>query len=129
MKIAQYTQDDAHLLEHIASRLPLFHGLRYPSFVNHYYGRPDRATLLMLVNDDQQVLGTLGYENMPFETPSGSLTLSLASNFHAFEPGSGGLLFLHWLKSTDCGFVWGGNENTQRVIQQQQRKRKTGIDT
>jgi len=129
MKIIQYTPNDAHLLEQAASRLPPFHGLRYPSFVNHYYGEPDRATLLLLVNDNQQVLGTLGFERMPFETPAGSLNLSLASNFHAFEPGSGGLLFLHWLKSSECGIVWGGNENTQRVIRHQKWKRYTGIDT
>ena len=129
MKIVQYKSGDNELLRQTASQLPLFHGLRYPSFVDHYYGEPDRAVLLLMLNDSGRVIGTLGYENMPFDTPAGDQTLALASNYHAFESGAGGLLFLHWVKACDFGYVWGGNENTQRVVQHQKWTRYTGIDT
>lgn len=129
MKIVQYRTGDTELLRQTARQLPLYHGLRYPSFVDHYYGEPDRAVLLLMLNDEERVIGTLGYENMEFDTPAGSKTLALGSNFHAFESGAGGLLFLHWVKACDFGFVWGGNENTHRVVRHQKWNRYSGIDT
>jgi hypothetical protein len=129
MKIVQYKKGDTELLRQTASQLPLHHGLRFPSFVDHYYGEPDRATLLLMLNDEERVIGTLGYENTPFVTPAGECTLAVGSNFHAFESGAGGLLFLHWLKASDFGCVWGGNENTQRVVEHQKWTRYLGADT
>ena len=129
MKIVQYKTGDTELLRQTASQLPPHHGLRFPSFVDHYYGQPDRAALLLMLNDEGRVIGTLGYEKMPFVTPAGEYTLAIGSNYHAFESGAGGLLFLHWLKASDFGCVWGGNENTQRVVEHQKWTRFQGVDT
>ncbi len=129
MPIVEYDPNDQSLLPRLAALLPPHHGLRFRDFVDYYYGTTDRCRLLLMLDEDGRILGTLGYEKMTFATPEGDRCFAHGSNFHAFEPGAGGLLFLHWLKNCDSGIVFGGNENTQRVIEHQRWPRYSSVET
>lgn len=127
MRIVSYDAQDTSLLHRLASYLPPMHGLRCRSFVEHYYTSFDACRLHLMLNDDDDILGVVGLERMNFSTPDGDVTLGFGSNFHAFESGSGGLLFLHWLKQCKFGVVFGGNDNTQRIIEHQKWTRFDGV--
>ena len=108
MDIVHYQRGDMDLLKRLADRLPPFHPLRYPQFVDYYYTSTPICRLLVFSDDKDTPLGVLGVEWMPFTTPEGNLTVGFGSNFHAFVSGAGGILFLHWMKSCDFGLVYGG---------------------
>jgi hypothetical protein len=127
MRIVDYDSNDSSMLTRLASKLPAHHGLRCQSFVDYYYTTFDACRLHLMLDDDDEILGVVGLEKMNFSTPDGDVTLGFGSNFHAFESGAGGLLFLHWLKQCKFGIVFGGNDNTQRIIEHQKWSRFSGV--
>jgi hypothetical protein len=127
MRIVNYDSNDSSLLTQLAGKLPAHHGLRCRAFVDYYYASFDACRLHLMLDDSDDILGVVGLEQMNFATPEGDLSLGFGSNFHAFESGSGGLLFLHWLKQCRYGIVFGGNDNTQRIIEHQKWSRFSGV--
>ena len=127
MRIVNYDSNDGSLLNRLARHLPAHHGLRCRSFVDYYYATSDACRLHLMLDDADDIMGVVGLEQMNFATPDGDITLGFGSNFHAFQSGSGGLLFLHWLKQCRFGIVFGGNDHTQRIIEHQKWTRYSGV--
>src|SRR5439155_4587495 len=50
-------------------------------------------------------------------------------NFYAMQPGAGGYLFLHWLKSCQVGVVFGGSDDAHRITRQQKWTYYAGLRT
>lgn len=119
MPIVQYQYGDSGVLESLAAKLPAGHNLRYPDFVNYYYGTSTRCRLWLSIDNSDQILGVLGSEDLRFDVYGESKVLGFGSNFTSFQPGAGALLFLHWLKSCDHGVLFGGSADSQRIVRQQ----------
>ena len=117
MRTIRYQRGDAAMLEKLAGKLPAGHGLRYPEFVDYYYAGSPWCSLRILLDDEDEVLGVLGLERMPFSIGDERLTLGFGTNFAAFAPGAGGLLFLQWMKDCDFGLMFGGSGDAHRLVQ------------
>ena len=105
-----------------------YHGLRYAKFVDHFYAGNEWCRLNMLVNDADDILGVLVQENVPFSVPGGrTITLGFGSNFRAFQPGAGGVLFLNWLKQCHFGLVFGGSRDTHQLLAPQRWTTYRGV--
>jgi hypothetical protein len=96
--------------------------LRWPAFVDYYYGKSQFARLYTLIDDDNEPLAVLGCEYQTFQTTRATLTLGFGSNSHAFYPGAGAVLFQHYLHKCDFGIEFGGTEDAHRVLRQQNWK-------
>lgn len=129
MKIVPYQAGDHQTLQHVCRQLPPVHGLRYADFVDHYYGGSDHCRLLLMLDDAGDCLGCVGVENMPFATPDGPVSLGFGSNFHAFQSGAGGILFLHWVRQCGLGIHFGGSPDAHRIIDHQKWTRYDGVQT
>lgn len=129
MKIVEYQAGDHQTLQQVCEQLPPVHGLRYADFVDHYYGASDFCRLHLMLDDADRCIGCVGVEKMPFETPSGPVTVGFGSNYHAFESGAGGILFLHWVRQCGLGVNFGGSPDAHRIIDHQKWTRYAGIET
>jgi hypothetical protein len=129
LKIVEYQAGDHQTLQRLCEQLPPMHGLRYPDFVDHYYAASDHCHLYLMQDDSGRPLGCVGIERMPFETPSGRVTVGFGSNYHAFESGAGGILFLHWVRQCGLGLNFGGSPDAHRIIDHQKWTRYAGIET
>ncbi|MHC4877994.1 MAG: hypothetical protein ACYTGL_16175 [Planctomycetota bacterium] len=129
MKIIEYQSGDRHTLRQLCEQLPPVHGLRYADFVDHYYASSEYCRLHVMLDDSERCVGCVGVEKMPFETPVGAVTVGFGSNYHAFESGAGGILFLHWVRQCGLGLNFGGSPDAQRIIDHQKWTRFSGIDT
>lgn len=103
--------------------------LLHQPFVDYYYCRRPQTCRLMLARDESDtVVGIVGVETLPAQLGRETVRLGAASNFHAYRPGVGGLLFLHWLRSCDMGLIFGGSPDTHRIIQSQGWQYLAGVD-
>ena len=96
--------------------IPPTSGLFHRPFVDYYYATQDWCKLFLAVDKDDRVVGTIGVDRMGFESESGEMTLGFASNYYSFMPGVGAFLFMQRLNSCPLGLVFGGGEDTHRVI-------------
>lgn len=115
MKFKKYVTGDREFIERLARVLPPYHPLRYPDFVDYYYGTSPGSTLVV-VEDDSRPVGALGLERMKFLAGTEELELGFGSNFIALESGAGGALFLWWIRSCQFGIVYGGSADTHALI-------------
>ncbi len=100
----------------LVNLLEPYHGLSYPDFVDYYYCDAPSCRLNLLVDETDQILGVLGHEVVPFDVPGRRIKLGFGSNFRAFQPGAGGILFLNWLKQCQYGLIFGGSPDTHRLL-------------
>src|SRR5262249_17814557 len=68
---------------------------------------------------DDAVLGVLGIERMPFRYGAQEFTVGFGTNYYSLEPGAGGFLFLHWMKSCDGVISFGGSPHAHQIIRSQ----------
>jgi hypothetical protein len=85
--------------------------------VDYYYTtvRP-WCRLYLAVGKDGSVEGTIGVECLHFEYESREITLGLTTNFHAFQAGIGGFLYMKWIKSCFRALEIGESEDAHRLI-------------
>jgi hypothetical protein len=115
MRIIQYTPEHFDSLRRAAAHRGV-PGLEDRSFVDYYYVSVPWCRLYMAVGKDGTVEGTIGVECLPFEYDSRQITFGLATNFHAFQPGLGGYLYIKWVNSCSGALEFGGTEDAHRVI-------------
>lgn len=125
--LTAYTADAFEALRLMAQGAGV-RSLCHRSFVDYYYANNPWCSLWLLRNADG-VAATIGVEHMPFAAGERSLTLGFASNFHAPQHGLGGYLFLHWMKSSPLGLVFGGSTHTHRILRQQGWTYFSGVRT
>ena len=118
MRLTEYTPDAFDALRAAAERLGVA-GLRHRPFVDHYYAGNPWCKLHLLTAADGSVAGAIGVDSMRFAAGDRRMTLGFATNFHAAQPGAGGYLYLHWMKTSPFGLVFGGSEDTHRILRRQ----------
>jgi len=115
MRIITYQRGDRALLEDLARKLAGPQNLLYPAFVDHYYAGSPWCRLQVVLDVAGDIAGVLGVERMEFTASGLRLTLGFGSNFVAFQPGVGGLLYLRWLKECDFGLGFGATPDAERI--------------
>src|SRR5947208_16330882 len=95
------------------------HSLGHRPFVDHYYATVPWCRLYLALGDDGAVAGAIGVEQLRFEYEGRPLTIGCASNFVAFQPGAGGVLFLRWIRSSEMACIYGGSRDTHRILAHQ----------
>jgi hypothetical protein len=115
LRVVKYQRGDHELLRQLAAELPPHHALRWPEFVDYYFTGSPRCQLRVVLSEHGQVLGVLGVERMDFATPDRKMTLGFASNYAAFQPGVGALLFLCSFRDCDFGLSFGASEDAYRI--------------
>jgi hypothetical protein len=101
--------------------------LGHRPFVDYYYATRDWCKLYLFLDDAGTVAGTVGLEQLHFEHTGRDFPLGFPSNYYAFQHGAGGHLFLHWMKSCRTALVFGGSEDTHRILRQQQWTYYAGV--
>lgn len=115
VEIIEYTPEHFEALRRAASSRGV-PGLEYRPFVDYYYTTGPWCKLYLALGDDGSVQGTIGIERLQYEYESRELTLGLATNFHAFQPGIGGYLYMKWMKLCPGALEFGGTDDAHRVI-------------
>ena len=119
MKLLQYTPTNFDRLRTAALRVSNHFGLVHRPFVNYYYASRDWCKLYLVLGKDEEVLGTIGVDQMRFEYRGREMFLGFASNFYAFQPGVGGYLYLQWIKTSPVALEFGGSEDAHRLLRHQ----------
>ena len=120
MRLVQYTPEHFEALQAAAPAFGASSTLGHRSFVDGYYATRPWSRLFLLFNEDGKLDGTIGLEQMRFEADGRELVLGFGNNFNALTPGAGGLLFMHWLKSSGAGIVFGGSPHTHKITRARQ---------
>jgi hypothetical protein len=128
MPLVPYTPDAFDSLRVAASRLRV-KSLAHRPFVDYYYAHNPWCDLCLLQDEDGSVSGTIGVDRMTFAAGERSFTLGFGSNYHTARSGSGGYLFLHWMKAAPFGLVFGGSEHTHRILRGQRWTYFPGVRT
>jgi hypothetical protein len=118
VRLAEYAPDAFGPLHAAAEKLHV-PSLCHRPFVDYYYSGNPWCKLYLLTADSGAIAGIIGLDQMRFAAGERLLTLAFATNYHAAQPGAGGLLYLHWMKTSSFGLVFGGSEDTHNILRQQ----------
>jgi len=118
VRLTRYTPDAFGALRAAADRFGAA-SLRHRPFVDYYYTENPWCRLHMLEADDGSIAGAIGVDSLRFVAGDRPLTFGFATNFHGAQPGVGGYLYLHWMKTAPFGLVFGGSEDTHCILRQQ----------
>ena len=118
MRLTEYTPEAFDALRAAAERLGVA-SLRWRPFVDYYYTGNPWCRLHVLTGGDGVVVGVIGVDSMRFAAGDRAAPLGFASNFHAAQAGAGGYLYLHWVKTSPFGLVFGGSADTHRILRRQ----------
>ncbi len=129
VRLVTYTPEHFPLVAQVAAVAPGARSLGHRPFVDHYYGSRDWCHLYLALDRDDQVSAVVGLEQIPFEQEGRLLTLTCGSNLATLRPGAGGVLFLHWVRSSDYACVFGGSADTHKMLQRQRWTYFPGIRT
>lgn len=119
MRVVEYTPDLFDTLAPIAKHAGPHANLAHRPFVDYYYASRDWCRLFMILAEDRSAIATIGLERMPFEYGSRKIVVRCGSNFHSLRPGLGSYLFLHCFGRSPFSLVFGGSEDTQKIIRRQ----------
>jgi len=129
VRLVTYTPEHFPLVARLAASARGARSLGHRPFVDHYYASRDWCRLLLAFDRRGEVSGAIGIEEIPFEHAGRPLTLACGSNLVAVQPGTGGLLFWHWVRSHDLTCVFGGGAETHRLTERQRWTYFHGIRT
>lgn len=96
-------------------------------FLDHYYLGQEWSRLFLAL-DGPKCLGIIGVDMLHFTTQTSSIKAAFATNFHSLQSGIGGMLWLKWLKLGDIGLVFGGSEDTHRIVRARKFDYYSGIN-
>ena len=115
----EYTPEHFEALQAVAKCVGSNCNLNHRPFVDHYYASSDWCKLFLILADDGSAMATIGLEKMPFKYDSQNIIVGFGSNFHSLRPGLGTYLFLCWQRYCTVGLVYGGSEQTHKMIRRQ----------
>lgn len=121
MAIEYYEKGNHQVLREIAPQLPPHHSLRYPEFVDYYYGTNERCKLSFFLDPERRVKGVIGWEKMKFLYKGEERDVSYGSNFVSFVKGTGAYALTHWMKSADVTIVYGGTPAVHRIYKKHRK--------
>lgn len=77
---------------------------------------------------DDNCAGIIGYDRLRFQNRGQEMTIGMATNFYTLKTGIGGFLWLYVMKSCPIGLVFGGSEDTHRLIKRQKFSYYSGVN-
>lgn len=116
MRIIEYSPDWYDELRRAVEPITRASGLFHRPFVDYYYTSQDWCKLLLALDKNNRIVGTIGVDRMRFESESGEMSLGFGSNYYSFKPGVGAFLFMQRMKLCPLGLVFPGGEDTHKVI-------------
>lgn len=119
MKIVTYTREQFPRLAAAARGASVGQSLSHRSFVDYYYTTSEQCRLYLAVDESGAIAAAIGLEQMPFDHDGRPVTIGFASNFVAFAKGAGSYVFLHWVRSSEVACIYGGSEDTHRILHSQ----------
>ena len=119
MEIVTYTPEHFARLAAAARTAPAGRSLCHRPFVDYYYTTAEWCRLYLALDKQGQVAAAIGLEHLPCEHEGRPVRIGCASNFVAFAKGAGGYLFLHWVRSSEVSCIYGGSEDTHRILRSQ----------
>ena len=117
MNIVRYEPHHFDALRDAALSVDPLASLAHRPFVDYYYAGQPWCSLFLALDEQGRVLATQGVEQMPFVHEGRTLTVGCGSNFHSFRPGAGAFLFLRCLEGCPLALIFGGSEDTHRILQ------------
>jgi len=127
VRMIEYSPEHFDALQRVAKCVGPNCNLGHRPFVDYYYASSDWCRLFMILTDDGSAIATIGLERMPFQYDGHKIIVGFGSNFHSLRSGLGTYLFLHWQKSCPVGLVYGGSEETHKIIRRQNWSFFTGV--
>jgi len=127
VRMIEYSPEHFDALQTVAKCIGAHCNLGHRPFVDYYYASSDWCKLFMILADDGSAIATIGLEKMPFQYDSQKIIIGFGSNFHSLRSGLGTYLFLHWQRSCSVGLVYGGSEETHKIIRRQNWSFFTGV--
>ena len=103
--------------------------LVHQPFVDHYYTGQQWCRLFLACDRDGSILATQGVELMPFLIGERSIRIGYGSNFHSIRPGLGAVLFLKHLETCPLAMVFGGSEDSHKILTRRGWTYYTGAHT
>lgn len=119
MRLVDYSPQYFEALRNVSARVGLNSSLTHRPFVDYYYADNEWCKLHLLLASDDTVISMLGVDHMRFAYASREFTIGFGSNFYSLQPGAGTYLFFYWLKSCPIGLVFGGSDETHRILRKQ----------
>lgn len=114
LQIRQFNSDLYPMLAEVAdaAHVP---ALLNRAFVDHYYLGQQWNKLFLVVNPSR-CLGSIGIDIMQFCLNGELLTMAFATNFYSLQSGVGGMLWLKSIQMAEMGLVFGGSQDTHRIV-------------
>lgn len=127
MRFEKYNSRHYPVLAAAAQKLNV-DSLLHRDFVDYYYQGQSWSELFMCFNDDDSCAAFLGLDRLRFEHHGQELVIAMATNFYTLNPGTGGFLWLQWMKSCPAGMVFGGSEDSHHILKKQKFTYYSGIN-
>ncbi len=93
--------------------------LAHKPFVDYYYASTPSVKLYLLMKDADTVLAILGQETLTFSYQGRDVAFGIGSNFYTLQPAMGAMLFMNWMRSNPYHMIFGGSDDTHRILRQQ----------
>jgi hypothetical protein len=122
VRIVPYSGEHWHRLEAAVQTVGAARSLLHRPFVEWYYGTRDWCRLWLGYDEGGALAAAVGIEQPPFEIGGAPVSVAAASNSVTFVPGAGGLLFLHWVRTSEHALVFGGSPDTHRILASQGKR-------
>jgi hypothetical protein len=119
VRLAEYTPDRFASLKQFADRIPGRLNLTHRPFVDYYYTGNPWCRLFLALAPDGSVQGTIGVDEMCFASGTREMRIGFGSNYYSLQPGAGGYLYVQWMKQCPYGIVFGGSDDTHRILEKQ----------
>lgn len=116
MPIIEYTPRHFEALRRFVAQTGETIGLSHRPFVDYHYTTQDWCRLYLFVANDGNILATYGVDRMRFEYNGSEMMMGFGGNYYSVQPGTGGILFVHWHNLCPIGFVFGGSEDTHKML-------------
>lgn len=103
--------------------------LLHRAHTDYYYTTSPHAKLYFSTDDFKSVKAMIAVEKMPFLFGETSVTVGFGHHWHSLQPGAGGLLFMHWLKSCQIPMEFGGSDESHAFLKQSRWEYFEGMHT
>ena len=97
------------------------------SFLDHYYLGQEWCRLFLAM-ESSKCIGIIGIDMLHFATPTSRIKATFATNFYSLQPGVGWMLWLKCLKLAEINVVFGGSQDTHRILRARKYDYYSGVN-
>lgn len=127
MRFEKYNSELYPALAVAARKINLASLLRR-DFVDYYYQGQPWSELCLAFDEDDRCAAFIGFDRLRFECEGQEMSIGMATNFYTLKSGMGGFLWIKWMKSCGVGLVFGGSEDTHRILRKQKFAYYQGVN-